>query len=81
MNATDLKPGEGAIVTNGDKKEAVFRNDEGELIELSPICTHKQCTVGWNSTQKTWDCPCHGSRYKADGTVFQGPADKNLTKI
>ncbi len=81
MKATDLKPGEGAVIIDGDKKEAAFMTEAGALIELSPICTHKQCTVGWNSAEKTWDCPCHGSRYKADGTVFQGPAEKNLEKI
>lgn len=76
-----LKPGEGAIVEVNGKKIAAYKNNKNELIQLSPVCTHLGCIVGWNGKEKTWDCPCHGSRYEADGTVKNGPAKKNLKKI
>jgi nitrite reductase/ring-hydroxylating ferredoxin subunit len=69
----DLEPGEGAIVEVGGKKVAAYRDDRGELVLLSPKCKHLGCTVGWNHRAKTWDCPCHGSRYESDGAVKNGP--------
>jgi nucleotide-binding universal stress UspA family protein/nitrite reductase/ring-hydroxylating ferredoxin subunit len=69
----DLEPGEGAIVELGRKKVAAYRDEQGTLTVLSPKCKHMGCTVGWNHRAKTWDCPCHGSRYLADGTVKNGP--------
>ena len=76
-----LKPGEGAILKIDGKKIAAYKNKNGELATLSPVCTHMGCMVEWNNYDKTWDCPCHGSRYEADGTVKKGPAKKNLKKI
>lgn len=52
-----------------------------EVHKLSKVCPHLGCIVAWNSTEQTWDCPCHGSRFKADGTVYQGPANSNLSPI
>jgi len=69
----DLEPGEGAIVEVDGKKVAAYRDEQGELHLLSPKCKHLGCTVGWNHRAKTWDCPCHGSRYESDGTVKNGP--------
>ena len=77
----DLRPGEGAIVELNGKKVAACKNEQQQVTTLSPICTHLGCVVGWNSSDKTWDCPCHGSRYNADGTVKRGPAKKSLKKI
>ena len=54
---------------------------KGKIDKLSPVCRHLGCIVDFNQKDKTWDCPCHGSRYKADGTVFRGPSKKNLDKI
>lgn len=76
-----LKPGEGAIVEEGGKKIAGYRSESGEVITLSPKCKHLGCTVGWNPTLGTWDCPCHGSRYAADGKVIRGPAQRDLDRI
>jgi nucleotide-binding universal stress UspA family protein len=77
--AAELPKGEGAIITTDDgRKVAAFRNDDGELVTLSAKCTHMGCTVGWNAFDKTWDCPCHGSRYRLDGTNFAGPAPRPL---
>jgi nucleotide-binding universal stress UspA family protein len=69
----DLEPGEGAIVEIDGKKVAAFRDPQGGLVTLSPKCKHMGCTVGWNHRAKTWDCPCHGSRYESDGAVRNGP--------
>jgi Rieske Fe-S protein len=76
-----LKNGQGAVLVLEGKKVAVYKSAEGKVDKLSPICKHLGCIVGFNQKDKTWDCPCHGSRYKADGTVFMGPSKKNLDKI
>jgi 3-phenylpropionate/trans-cinnamate dioxygenase ferredoxin reductase component len=77
-SAADLAPGHGGIVDMGGKKLAVYRDENGRLHALSPRCTHMGCTVGWNDADRTWDCPCHGSRYAVDGRVVQGPAARPL---
>jgi glycine/D-amino acid oxidase-like deaminating enzyme/nitrite reductase/ring-hydroxylating ferredoxin subunit len=74
----ELKPGEGAILREGLSKLAVCRDDSGTVHKLSAVCPHLGCIVAWNSTEKTWDCPCHGSKYRADGRVYQGPANGDL---
>ena len=73
--------GQGAIVKVEGDKVAAFKDDEGVLHMLSARCTHMGCTVGWNSDDRTWDCPCHGSRYNASGEVIRGPAVKGLVKL
>ena len=80
MEPVDLKNGEGAVLVVGKNKVAAYKDEKGNLFILSPKCMHRGCTVKWNSAEKTWDCPCHGSRYKFDGTVIHGPAAKNLEK-
>jgi Rieske Fe-S protein len=76
-----IKAGEGAIIRRGLKKIAVYRDDTGALHERSAVCVHLGCIVDWNSKEKTWDCPCHGSRYDARGKVFQGPANRDLIEM
>lgn len=73
-----LAPGEGAIVELDGRKRAVSRNDEGDYAILSPICTHMGCEVAWNGVERSWDCPCHGSRFGTDGSVIDGPAPRPL---
>ena len=73
-----LKNGEGKVIEIEGKKIAAYKDEKGGLYALSAKCMHRGCTVGWNAEEKTWDCPCHGSRYKYDGTVIHGPAAKNL---
>lgn len=73
-----IPPGHGAIVRQGLKKLAVQRDDTGQLHTLSATCTHLGCVVRWNPLEKTWDCPCHGSRFKPTGQVINGPANTNL---
>ena len=77
----DLKPGQGAILREGLAKLAVYRDDGGVVHKLSAVCPHLGCVVAWNSTEKTWDCPCHGSRYRADGRVYSGPANSDLSSV
>ncbi|HEY0385631.1 MAG TPA: FAD-dependent oxidoreductase, partial [Pyrinomonadaceae bacterium] len=80
-SADELKPGEGAIIRRGLAKVAAYRDEQGALHERSAVCVHLGCIVDWNSKEKTWDCPCHGSRYDALGKVFQGPANKDLKAV
>jgi glycine/D-amino acid oxidase-like deaminating enzyme/nitrite reductase/ring-hydroxylating ferredoxin subunit len=77
-STAEIKPNDGAIIRRGLSKIAVYRDEEGVLHERSAVCVHLGCIVDWNSKEKTWDCPCHGSRYDAYGKVFQGPANKDL---
>jgi glycine/D-amino acid oxidase-like deaminating enzyme/nitrite reductase/ring-hydroxylating ferredoxin subunit len=74
-----LEPGDGAIMREGLSKLAVYRDDGGTVHKLSAVCPHLGCIVAWNSTEKTWDCPCHGSKFDADGRVYQGPANGDLS--
>jgi len=74
----DLPRGEGRVVEAEGEKLAVFRDNEGTLHALSPVCTHLGCLVEWNRADQSWDCPCHGSRFDLQGRVIQGPARKEL---
>jgi len=75
-----IAPGSGAIVRRGLGKVAVYRDEQGEFHECSATCTHLGCIVSWNSTERSWDCPCHGSRFDTDGKVLRGPATHDLEK-
>lgn len=79
--ADHLKPGEGALIALKGKAVAVYRDEQGNLTNLSPVCPHAGCTVQWNASEKTWDCPCHGSRFSATGQVKEGPAVRNLARL
>jgi Rieske Fe-S protein len=74
----DVPMGEGALVRHGLKKLAVYRDEAGTVHRLSSVCTHLGCVVHWNSIEKTWDCPCHGSRFSATGEPIMGPAIEGL---
>ena len=76
-----LQPGDGAIVRRGLRKVAVYRNEDGVLVERSAICTHLGCIVAWNPLERCWDCPCHGSQFAPDGSAINGPASKPLAKV
>jgi glycine/D-amino acid oxidase-like deaminating enzyme/nitrite reductase/ring-hydroxylating ferredoxin subunit len=75
-----LGAGEGAIVRVRGRKTAVYRDEEGELHGLSPVCRHLWCLVAWNAAERTWDCPCHGSRYDGEGRAVQGPTTEDLRR-
>ncbi len=69
-----IEPSGGAILREGVRKLAVYRDKEGHVHRFSAVCPHLKCIVRWNEIEKTWDCPCHGSRFAADGHVINGPA-------
>jgi nitrite reductase/ring-hydroxylating ferredoxin subunit len=76
-----LEPGQGGIVrTPAGDKVAAYRDEGGKVHAVSPVCTHMGCLVGFNPAEKTWDCPCHGSRYTVDGEVLEGPATSDLAR-
>jgi nucleotide-binding universal stress UspA family protein/nitrite reductase/ring-hydroxylating ferredoxin subunit len=77
----DLKPGEGAIVEEKGRKIAGYRDASGQVTVLSKKCPHLGCSVQWNATLETWDCPCHGSRFSAEGKLVNGPAQRDLERI
>lgn len=74
----EVPPGEGRLMRRGLHKIAVYRDEDGALHTHSAACTHLKCIVHWNSAEKSWDCPCHGSRFDPYGTVLNGPAISDL---
>ncbi|HEU0131692.1 MAG TPA: FAD-dependent oxidoreductase [Mycobacteriales bacterium] len=77
----ELEPGQAAVIRDGLGKTAAYRDDDGVLHAVSASCTHLGCIVGWNPGEKSWDCPCHGSRFGVDGEVLHGPAVKPLAQV
>ncbi|MFD7628359.1 FAD-dependent oxidoreductase [Streptomyces sp. NPDC059851] len=77
-SVADLVPGEGTVVRSGGHPYAVHRDDAGRLHAVSAVCTHMGCLVAFNNAERTWECPCHGSRFTVDGSVLQGPALEGL---
>lgn len=73
-----VKKGEGAILERDGKKVAAYRDPAGKVTLCSAICTHMGCVVAWNGVERTWDCPCHGSRFQPTGEVIAGPAESPL---
>jgi CDGSH-type Zn-finger protein/nitrite reductase/ring-hydroxylating ferredoxin subunit len=78
---SELEPGEGGVIERHGEQMAAFVDEGGELHLMSARCPHLGCTVAWDPTEKTFDCPCHGSRFSAQGDVVQGPATKPLHPI
>lgn len=78
---SEVAPGQGAIMRSGVSKVALYRDQDGKLTKLSAVCPHLGCLVTFNSVEQSWDCPCHGSRFKADGTVVNGPANCDLKHL
>lgn len=76
-----LEPGEGRILKVAGKNAAVCRDAKGNLHHLSAVCPHLGCIVAWNSSEETWDCPCHGSRFEPDGSLIAGPAETDLKPL
>ncbi len=77
----EIKPDSGAVISRGLSKVAAYRDAGGQVHEFSAVCRHLGCIVNWNSLEKSWDCPCHGSRYDALGHVTQGPANADLEPV
>jgi Rieske Fe-S protein len=77
----DVQRGEGAVMREGLKKVAVYRDLAGTVHKCSAVCTHMGCVVEWNHVEKSWDCPCHGSRFNPEGRVVMGPAIDDLGEV
>jgi Rieske Fe-S protein len=77
----EINPGQGAVLRHGLKKIATYRDANGDLHTFSAVCPHLGCIVRWDACEKTWDCPCHGSRFDALGCVVNGPAISDLERV
>lgn len=73
-----IQKGEGKIVEIDGKKVGIYKNEQGEIYKINPVCKHLGCELTWNNLDKTWDCPCHGSRYDYQGNLLYGPSVKDL---
>jgi glycine/D-amino acid oxidase-like deaminating enzyme/nitrite reductase/ring-hydroxylating ferredoxin subunit len=80
-SADELLPGEGAIIRSGLHKIAAFRDEDGVLHQCSAACPHLGCHVRWNSFERCWDCPCHGSQFAPDGAALNAPAITALSRL
>ena len=80
-DVSSIRNGEGRVIRRGMHKIAAFRDESGTVHERSAVCTHLKCIVDWNTAEKSWDCPCHGSRFSATGKVIAGPATADLEEI
>jgi glycine/D-amino acid oxidase-like deaminating enzyme/nitrite reductase/ring-hydroxylating ferredoxin subunit len=78
---TDISIGEGRVIEKDGQKLAVHRSDDQNLHICSAVCSHMQCIVDWNTAEKSWDCPCHGSRFDTEGKVLEGPAVNGLDTV
>jgi glycine/D-amino acid oxidase-like deaminating enzyme/nitrite reductase/ring-hydroxylating ferredoxin subunit len=76
-----VKRGDGKIIDRNGAKVAAYRDEAGTVTLRSAICTHLGCAVAWNGAERTWDCPCHGSRFKPSGEVISGPAEAPLPEV
>lgn len=81
MPSEEIPNGSGAVVRRGLHKVAAYRDAQGTLHEFSATCPHMGCVVHWNPVERSWDCPCHGSRFTPQGEVLNGPATRNLDPI
>ena len=78
----DVPRGEGRLVSHDEHgRIAVYRDDDGGVHAVSPVCRHLGCIVRWNTAERTWDCPCHGGRYDRYGKVMMGPPDRALEGV
>ena len=81
LTIEEMNLGTGGIVEIEGDKVGVYKDENGKLFAIKPVCTHLGCMLEWNGADKTWDCPCHGSRFSYDGKNLYDPANKNLEKI
>ena len=76
-----VKRGQGQVIEHDGAKVAAYRDRDGSLTLRSAICTHMGCVVAWNPAERSWDCPCHGSRFTTSGDVISGPAESPLEAV
>jgi Rieske Fe-S protein len=77
-DVSDIPAGTGGILQRGMRKIAAYRDEKGQITERSAVCPHLGCVVAWNALERSWDCPCHGSRFDGPGKVLNGPANVGL---
>lgn len=77
----DLAPGEARLVKYDGQSVALYKDEDGKFHAVNPVCPHAKCLVGWNNAEKSWDCPCHGSRFSVNGELLTGPARSDLERI
>ncbi|WP_054636657.1 FAD-dependent oxidoreductase [Thalassobacillus sp. C254] len=77
----ELQKDEGAVVNIKGKRTGAYRNEKGELLLVDTTCTHMKCELEWNNGERSWDCPCHGSRFSVSGEVIEGPASEPLSRV
>jgi Rieske Fe-S protein len=73
-----LAPGEAKVVEYEGNKTGIYKDEAGNLFAIDPVCPHMKCLVEWNNTEKSWDCPCHGSRFSYTGELLTGPSTHDL---
>ena len=76
--AGQLEPGHGAVVETAEGKAGVYKTEEGRIFQVDIVCPHLGCELAWNSDERTWDCPCHGSRFDYEGNLLEGPAQEGI---
>jgi Rieske Fe-S protein len=76
-----IKRGHGEVIEVNGQPAAVYRGLDSQIYVRSATCTHMGCYVHFNDAEHTWDCPCHGSRFKVNGEVLAGPAEDPLAAI
>jgi len=81
LDLAAIAPGQRAVGEFRGERTAISRDEDGTLHAVSAICSHMGCIVGWNASMRTWDCPCHGSTFSADGAVLHGPAVHDLERV
>jgi Rieske Fe-S protein len=74
----DMAPGEAKVVRYDRHVAAIYKDEAHQIHAIDSKCTHMNCTIAWNTVEKSWDCPCHGSRFTCDGVVLNAPAQKDL---
>jgi glycine/D-amino acid oxidase-like deaminating enzyme/nitrite reductase/ring-hydroxylating ferredoxin subunit len=77
----EIAPGEAAVLRLAGRRVAVYKDEAGDTHAVSAVCSHLACLLGWNQAERSWDCPCHGSRFGIDGRVLQGPAVRDLEQL
>jgi len=77
----EVEMGRGKIINYNGKKVGVYKDEKGDYFCINPVCAHLKCSLSFNEAEKTWDCPCHGSRYDIKGNILEGPTVKPLDKI
>lgn len=78
---SELAAGEATLADWEGKKVALYKDDAGKVFAVDPVCPHAKCIVGWNSAERSWDCPCHGARFTPQGEMITGPARHGLTPL